>query len=473
MSKRDKTISSILEILHPVLLTAIVGPMIYAVYEKRVDNWILPLYLAAFCLLPLSAAVRISVKKARSFRTFAAISLVMFAVTVAAGKKLPDYLFGPASADSISMDSVSPSSDSPDPVSPGFLSPAPTDTVKNTGNAADPDAFPKQVPSILVLLETILGGGWIAEGALRLRTRENLRRRARMEADHTWQEKSILMQKPGLPCLALFAAAYLAGLFNACPPLCNIAIGSGLAYLIIALVYRSIEVQNQYSQETENLVNVPRSKIRAIRGRLLAVLIVTLCLVSVSAVFTAGGRRYRDLRKMQLQGVKIEQLYGTQDDSCTGNEITKIIFGLGIDRERHDSPKWLLPLERLLAVLVFGGAAYALLVSVWRALIGTTKNFQGRPEENGDIATGLADIRTDIVDPDSAGGRLRRILRGQPLTEQEKIRREYRRTIRRYRKEKPQRSETPAEIENATDFPEGFDVAALHESYEKVRYRQG
>lgn len=70
MNKREKTIAHILEILHPVLLTAIVGPMVYAVCEQRVDAWILPLYLAAFSLLPLSSAVRISVRKVRSIQVY-------------------------------------------------------------------------------------------------------------------------------------------------------------------------------------------------------------------------------------------------------------------------------------------------------------------------------------------------------------------------------------------------------------------
>lgn len=34
----------------------------------------------------------------------------------------------------------------------------------------------------------------------------------------------------------------------------------------------------------------------------------------------------------------------------------------------------------------------------------------------------------------------------------------------------PECSETPAEIEKATAFPDGFDAADLHERYEKARY---
>lgn len=445
MNKREKTIAHILEILHPVLLTAIVGPMVYAVCEQRVDAWILPLYLAAFSLLPLSSAVRISVRKVRSIQAYILISFTMFAATIAIGKILPVFLFASSSAGSVSA-------------------------AASAQNMAASDASLKKIPSMIVLLEMILGGSWIAEGALRLRVRENRRRRARMENDHTWQEKNILSQKPGFLCLSLFIAAYLMGLLNACPPLCNIAIGSGAAYLIGTLVYRSMEVLLQYLQETENLVNVPQNKIRRIRGRILAALIITLCIVSVPTVFTADGRRYRDLRKMELVGVKIKTAGVKQKDSCIREEIIKIPFGLGISRERHDPPGWLLELERFLAVMLFSGATSALVFSVWRSLTGVVKDFREMPEENGDIATRLEDITDKIGDADSAGSRLRRFLRGQPLTEQEKIRREYRRTIRRYRKEEPQPCETPAEIENGTDFPEGFDVAALHERYEKARY---
>ena len=84
-----------------------------------------------------------------------------------------------------------------------------------------------------------------------------------------------------------FLLAYLDGLFNACPPMCDIAVGSGVLYLVLLLVYRSFDVLRAFIRETQSLSNVPVRKITGIRYRFLGALSSTLCLIAAAAFLTA------------------------------------------------------------------------------------------------------------------------------------------------------------------------------------------
>lgn len=427
MSKKERTISHIMEILHPVLLAALAGPVCYTVFENRVDAWVQPLFLLGLLLLPLSAAVRIAERRVRSMWAFLLISAAAFAGVFYIGRTVSGIVFG--------------------------------------ASGAEESLY--KAPATIAMLVLALGGAWLTLSAIWIRLRENRRERARVENDYTWQEKSIVAEKPAAAFLILWVQAYLAGLLNACPSMCNTAIAGGTAYMIVTLVYRSIEVNGKYMQDTQSVANVPRRKISEIRTRLLALLIGALCMVSATAFFTAGARTYRDLRTWELKGQRIKVESHEIGDQSPDFEVIKEELGLG-RVEHKEPPEWLLALEEIASTVIVAGFALFLLYRIWRSINGTAKEFAEVREENGDIAVRLenAEEETDRL---SAGGVLR-FMQREPLTERGKIRQEYRRAIRKYRKDTPGKSETPAEIESGADFPQGFDTAALHDRYEKARY---
>lgn len=112
--------------------------------------------------------------------------------------------------------------------------------------------------------------------------------------------------------------------------------------------------------------------------------------------------------------------------------------------------------------------ALVLVMRIVRSITATAKDFYEIQEENGDIAVRLDTASDKSRDLRARGGSL--FARRQPLTEREKVRREYRRAIMRYRGDVPRRSETPSQIEDAAQFPQDFDIAGLYEKYEKARY---
>ena len=257
-----------------------------------------------------------------------------------------------------------------------------------------------------------------------------------------------------------FALAYVLALFNSCPVYCNLALLGSLLYLVLLLVHRYLSVTCNYLMETKDLTHVPQDKIRRQRFRMAAVLMLFICLAFLPAVLTAGSRTYRDLRFFEFyHTISPEDLRFQTENEPQMNFMTQ---WQGEFEEIHETPAWVLQLEKVIPV----GMAVVIIILLIRLIRSFSRSFRGIPEENGDIARVLHTDETRKLS--SSGGFFRR----EPLTEREKIRKQYRQTIRRYRGRKnlPKPWETPSQIEAGTDFPEGFDIRELHEAYEKARF---
>ena len=100
--------------------------------------------------------------------------------------------------------------------------------------------------------------------------------------------------------------------------------------------------------------------------------------------------------------------------------------------------------------------ALVLVMRIVRSITATAKDFYEIQEENGDIAVSLDAASEESRDLRAQGKKT--FARRQPLSEREKIRREYRRAVLRYRADVPRRSETPSQIEDAAQFPLDFDI---------------
>ena len=125
-----------------------------------------------------------------------------------------------------------------------------------------------------------------------------------------------------------------------------------------------------------------------------------------------------------------------------------------------EPPKWLEYVGWVIAGACMAGLFFVLV----RGIVLYFLEFRSIPEENGDIAKALDE---DLTEKIPIG---RQLFHFGRLSEKERIRRNYRRTIRKYRKELPLTHESPSEIEGNTVFPANFDVQELHEIYEEARY---
>lgn len=126
--------------------------------------------------------------------------------------------------------------------------------------------------------------------------------------------------------------------------------------------------------------------------------------------------------------------------------------------EPKPTPRWLILLSYIMEAFVF----LFIIILLVKSIISTFHAFRASKDENGDIVEELED--TDDVRKITLPARRRK------LSERERIRKEYRKTIRRNRKDRPAASESPLEIEKNAGIADQKDIQELHRNYELARY---
>ena len=409
--KRDRMIARVLEYISPVCLLAMIIPGFCLLDPQRQDSRLLPMYFAGSALLFCSVFPRIAARKARSLATWLAVCAASLTATWLAG------------------------------LLPGRLGYYGTYTgVFMTGLAAE--------------------GLWLIAVSARIRMEEKRRQRAARENDISYRERPVALERPGAYGIAVFAIVYTAALWNYCPVMCNAALAGGVAYTGMLLVYRNLSVTDDFLREAKDLENVPAGKMRLLRRFRLFLLLAALLAAALPAVLTAGNRSYRDLRYLKFNTVLDgDQLY-FPGYSVPLEEV--LPDWVNEPAPANETPAVFRKLEKILPWIAAAGLA----LLVFSLIRSYALAFRGAPEENGDIAVSLEAERDVTVREE------KRSRPGGTLTEREKVRRHYRRTIRKYRKKNdmPLPGETPSRIEEGTDFPDGFDVEGLHVTYERARY---
>ena len=409
--KTGYKIRKILEYFHPVFLLPWICPVGYLFYPQRSDRTLQMLYLAGFLLIICSAVSRMAAVKAVFLRTY-----LFLCLTAAAAVLLSGYFIGKRLFDPILL-----------------------------------KAF---------LIELSVSCFWIMLSSARIRMKEKRRRRSKNENDFTWKDEPVSLKAPSLFGVICFIVVYILGLLNVCPVLCDTALAAGMIYLLIYLSYCHLSATEDYFSETGRLENVPRRKIFRIRMTVFLTL-AFLIVISFLLSFQLKGRRtYRDLRTFSFKHtIDPEELYFHVPEETPEPDFSGWDPG---PAESREAPAWIGWLGKIFIFCIL--AATVLLI--FRAIADYSLEFRGAEEENGDLTISLGEDDTKKL-----FSKLPRIFPG-PLTEREKIRREYRRTVLRYRGRKnlPKDYETPAQIEEGTPFPDSFDIRTLHETYEEARY---
>ena len=411
-----KLLKNAAEIIHPVMVLSLLIPTAYLFDQQRTDSYTVLLYAAGLSLVVCSAAAWAAARKASGLMTYLAAALFAACLSVHLGQRL----------------------------------------VRGVSDAT---------LKILFSVELIAGCLWLIFAFARVRMREKGRKKALEENDISWREFGVALEHPSIFGFLFFAAAYVLALVNHCPVFCDAALAGAFVYLLLYLAYRHVTVTEEFFSQTREMTNVPGKKIRTLRGRRFAALFVLICLVSLPAFFTGGLRKYHDLRFYDFSHVIDSEDFR----NITPEDASDIdISDWELEKpEAFVPPAWLIILlrilEKILAILVMLVSAAMLL----RGIIRYARGFHGAVvEENEDIAVSLRQ------DDFQKNGGIFRLKQFRALTEREKIKRDYRRAILKYRRrgQEPGKSETPAQIEAGTKFPQGYDVEKLHETYELARY---
>lgn len=272
------------------------------------------------------------------------------------------------------------------------------------------------------------------------------------------------LERPALSLVWYFVVLYLFGICLSARALCDIAFYSAIAYTFLALFYEYFGATRAYLEMNKRTKGISRRRLYGVSFSMLLLFAALLSVGMLPAVLLAGQRQYTDIREW-LDGVELipyeyENDYGFQTPQAAGGADWMELINDG-----KPAPE---PSKLVLAVFWGIGTAcvLALLYGIFQMIRQILRDFRDSRDENGDIVEEIDEDQA-LQPKEVFLGRKGR--RGTE-SEAERIRRKYRRTIRKHRKERPAPYESPAEIEEYAGLGKDEQMQELHRQYEEARY---
>lgn len=280
------------------------------------------------------------------------------------------------------------------------------------------------------------------------------------EADPSWRPSFDSLGTPSFSVLIYFVSVYVIAVNLNNPAVCNVALFSAIMYTLITVLYQHVYETEKYLALNKRTCNIPSKRIYGIGNGMLAIFLLLFAVVILPALFTISNRHYRDLRDLSTPiDIDFEELmegYEMQQAAQDSSEMPMELFG-----EPEPAPEWINYLVYILSAAV----SIFLVAALIKIIYDTFHAFREAADENGDVVEELEEIGEGITIKKTHVSRRR-------LSERERIRKEYRKFIRRYRKERPARHESPTEIERNAGIAESEESKELHKQYELARYGQ-
>lgn len=285
----------------------------------------------------------------------------------------------------------------------------------------------------------------------------------RQEENPDWQPRQSILTHPRAAYLLILLFAYGVGKFCNNPPLCNIIMGLLPLYLCSTLFYCYLEETQEYLFLNKRVCNLSGRRLYGINGSIcLMFLAGIVCLGIVSGVLSEY-RNHQDIRglfqkEVNMDETPTEQFWEELNLYPDGGDGMPYFM----EMEVKEPPVWMKYLEKGLAVL---GLCMAALLGI-HGFRRMSRLFRDTFDENGDVVENLQEEREEVQ-------KMKSLRTGRKnLTETERIRRQYRRMIRKYRKDPPGQHETPYEMETYAGIADTEEGKRLHEIYEQVRYHR-
>lgn len=396
--------------IHASLIIAIIIPLIYSIGAEPVDMTGQNLYVKClFIFLPIAAS-DFAAEKCKGFLSYLITSIVIFAVT------------GMMS---------------------WFISAS-----LNTN-----------MMSLTYMIMILCGTLFVIIDRFVERVNKYKERRLSQGENPDWHPYRTILREPSFMALCYFAAIYTAALNLNSPSVCNAALFSAIVYTPVTILYQYVCETENYLFLNKRTCSLPSKRIYGIGSGMLAIFLVLFLLALLPTLFTVQNRHYRDLRNwfagIETNFPEPETQVITEDN--IEDPMASMIAEYG---EPKPTPPWLIYLTYAIQTIVFLFLALLLLKRIFAAF----QDFREAIDENGDVVEELHDTKEEASP----------IKKAPPvnhkLSERERIRRQYRKAIRRHRKERPAIFESPSEIEVRAGIADHEDCIKLHNDYELARY---
>lgn len=290
----------------------------------------------------------------------------------------------------------------------------------------------------------------------------------RIKAARREREDPLAPEEPGflnLPALSrvwFFVVLYLIGICLNAKTLCDITFFSAVLYTFLALVYEYTGAAEHYLSLNKRTKGISKRRIYGIGFSMLCVFAVFLFLGMLPAIFLAGQRQYTDVREWfrDLGPIPLEYdpMMDFQAPVSGGADMMELLDLDGPPPEPSKLATAVLYVLGFVCMMAFVYGMFLVIRQVFR-------DFRDSHDENGDLIEELEPEK--IIDKEAFFQKMG--WRGVE-NEAQHIRRKYRKTIRRHRKDRPAPYESPAEIEALAGLGRDEQMQKLHVQYETVRY---
>lgn len=271
------------------------------------------------------------------------------------------------------------------------------------------------------------------------------------------------LNTPSLSLLWYFVVMYVLGICLNAKPLCDMAFYSAIPYFFLTLVYTYFRATRSYLEINKRTKGIPQRRLYGISFSMLLIFQTLLLVGILPSVFLAGQRQYTDIRHWldDVELVPYEYESNAEFEGVSSG-------GMGMMELLNDGEPAPEPSVFMNTIFwVFGGVCIlALVYGIFQMIRQVFRDFRNSHDENGDLIEEIKDKEKSDKDEISRKGRRDR------GGEAEKIKRRYRKTIRKHRKDRPAPYESPTEIETYAGLKDDEQMQQLHKAYEKVRYSE-
>lgn len=283
----------------------------------------------------------------------------------------------------------------------------------------------------------------------------------RKESEPLAAKEEEFLDTPSLSFVWYFVVVYVLGLFLKSKMLCDIAFYSAIAYLFLALITAYFSATRSYLEINKRIKGIPVKRLYGVGFFMLLLFSMLLLAGILPSVFLANHRQYIDIKRW-FDGVRFtpyeyENQMEFDETSPASINMMEMMYG--------DEP---MPEPSVLADILFWVMTVicilVLVCGIILAIRQVFKDFKNSRDENGDIIEAILDKeKSDREEVLAVGFR-------RADSEAERIKRRYRKMIRKHRKDRPAPHESPTEIEEGAGLKDDEQMQQLHKAYEEVRY---
>lgn len=309
---------------------------------------------------------------------------------------------------------------------------------------------------LLLLCETL----FVIISRLTARLQKKKDQDAAFGADPSFQPFSDLLKEPAFPALFYFGGVYVIAVNFNSPSVCNMALFSAVLYTVITFLYQYVTESERYLSLNKRTCHLPSRRIYGIGSGMLAIYLLLLMILVLPSLLTIPHRHYRDLRELTADlEITYPEFMPEEQTDAQGEDFMAALMA---EYDPAAPPPWWLD---FIFYLFTSLISFLLILLLLKKIYTVFQDFRTAKDENGDVIEELQDTVEDSQ-------KITLSVRRRRSSEKEQIRKQYRRLIRRHRKDRPAVYESPTEIEANAGIHHTEETMDLHRRYELARYGQ-